>query len=98
MRVGLITLMLCAATSVSAGIVPDPVVFIPSVGSDGSRTWSFSIELRAIRKEDRSLSRAERDKKLAGIMVGWQRFCDSGWEITDSAETDKKLTIAGRCL
>lgn len=92
------TLLLCAAPAWAGLLGPDPVVFIPTVHPDGSRTWSFSIELKAIKKEDRALSREERDKKLAGIMVGWQRFCDRGWEITDSREDKKKLTIEGKCL
>jgi hypothetical protein len=56
------------------------------------------MALKIIPEGDRELPRDARDRKLVGAALGFHRFCDSGWLITDSHENEKTLTIEGKCL
>jgi hypothetical protein len=91
----LLPLLLCAAPAI--GFTPD-FLFVPMAHADGSRTWSLSMALKIIPESDRELPRDARDRKLVGAALGFHRFCDSGWLITDSRENEKTLTIEGKCL
>ena len=91
-----LALLLPAALFCSCVTVPP--VFGPSIHADGSRTWTFSVPLHMIPAADMALPRKERDEKQAGYMVGSSQFCEKGWEIAESKEENRVLTISGRCI
>jgi len=97
MRFIALCLLALAASTAYAGIFgPAAPPFVPTIHADGTRTWVYTVILKQIPKADRALPREERDRKMAGIVIAWSRFCDR-WEITDSREDKKQVVIEGRC-
>lgn len=74
-----------------------PMLFTPITHADGSRTWSYAIDMKIIPAGDMALPRNQRDEKLVGASIAFYDFCRK-WEITDSREANGRLSIEGRCL
>lgn len=77
---------------------PDVWPFVPVTHPDGSKTWTITYDLKSIPKADMALPKQERDIKLAGVELAFHKFCEGGWQITDSREEKKRLIIEGKCL
>lgn len=88
-------LLLCETAS--AGLLSPPL-FTPVTHEDGSMTWSLSIALNDIQKDNKRLPPDELNRKLAGIFTAHHKVCPKGWQVTGSRTDKKRLIIEGRCL
>jgi hypothetical protein len=91
-------LLLCLiCTPAVAGLLTPPL-FTPVRHADGAVTWTFSMDVKDIPKEHRSLSEKERNELYAGASIAKAELCPNGWEITSSRTDKARLSIEGRCL
>lgn len=94
MRTLLVLCLLSACTAMAAL----PPVFTPFRHADGSVTWVFSMDVKHIPKEHRSMPEKERNQLYAGASIARADLCPKGWEITSSRTDRTRLIIEGRCL
>jgi hypothetical protein len=94
-----VLLLLCCLVSgpALAGLWTPPV-FTPIRHADGAVTWTFTMDVKDIPKEHRSMPEKQRNELYAGASIARTDLCPKGWELTSSRTENKRLILEGRCL